>query len=243
MKTYEITFMDLGFFISPEFWLTYLGLGFVMAWVAILEAFEGGPVGRMRTVRYLQGLSLRQYLILWAAVIGVWWYALWWYLGTVIGNRRWVTGICLCAALIFVAPLAAKADESFMLSPDNLVRIYDGDTFYVNLPGLPPVFGEELGIRIKHIDTPEKRSGCDTEAQKVQERALAREARAILAGQLQQASTITLTELTRDKYFRLNATVLVDGQNVTDRLIATQLAVPYDGGTKISWCDGYPGES
>ncbi|MEC7218784.1 MAG: hypothetical protein VXW29_00075 [SAR324 cluster bacterium] len=37
------------------------------------------------------------------------------------------------------------------------VRAYDADTITVNSKDLPPVFDEELGIRVAGIDTPEIR--------------------------------------------------------------------------------------
>ncbi len=41
----------------------------------------------------------------------------------------------------------------------------------------------------------------------------------------------------RDKYFRIDARVLADGQDLADLLISQGLAVPYDGGTKTAdWC-------
>ena len=40
------------------------------------------------------------------------------------------------------------------------VCAYDADTLTVNLKNLPSVFGEEFGIRVVGIDTPEIRGRC-----------------------------------------------------------------------------------
>jgi len=43
------------------------------------------------------------------------------------------------------------------------VRNYDGDTVTFNLPGLHPIIGEKINIRVNGIDTPEIRGKCDQE--------------------------------------------------------------------------------
>ncbi len=43
------------------------------------------------------------------------------------------------------------------------VRNYDGDTITFNLPGLHPVIGEKISIRVNGIDTPEIRGKCENE--------------------------------------------------------------------------------
>ncbi len=110
-----------------------------------------------------------------------------------------------------------------------LVRVYDGDTFTVNIPELPAIFGKEIGIRINGIDTPEmtdKRENIHN---------LAIEAKEYLLLRLETAEKITLTNIKRDKYFRLNATVLVDGSDIAIELLDLNLAKQYDGGTKQAW--------
>ncbi len=55
----------------------------------------------------------------------------------------------------------------------------------------------------------------------------------------------TLEELTidddpkevRGKYFRIVGRLVADGVDISDLLIQRQVAVPYDGGTKVKdWC-------
>ncbi len=43
------------------------------------------------------------------------------------------------------------------------IRNYDGDTVTFNLPGLHPIIGEKISIRVNGIDTPEIKGKCDKE--------------------------------------------------------------------------------
>ena len=69
------------------------------------------------------------------------------------------------------------------------VRNYDADTITVNLKGLPPVFGEELGIRVAGIKAPEIRGRC------AQEEQLALKARDHVRELLEQAQQIDLVDV------------------------------------------------
>ena len=108
----------------------------------------------------------------------------------------------------------------------QIVSVHDGDTFTVNMVGWPEVVGKKIGIRIKGIDTPELHD------KRAEMRAKAMIARTFTCLKLKSASVITLQNLSRDKYFRLDADVLVDGQDLGKMLLERKLAVPYDGGTK-----------
>lgn len=111
------------------------------------------------------------------------------------------------------------------------VRAYDADTITVNLKDLPPVFGEELGIRVAGIDAPEIRGRC------AQEEQLALQARDRVRELLEQAQQIDLVDMERDKYFRVVAKVNVDGRDLSQLLLEEGHAVIYDGGTKSKdWC-------
>ena len=103
------------------------------------------------------------------------------------------------------------------------VRNYDGDTMTVNIPGVHPLFGNEIGIRVRGIDTLEIRVKYPFEKQK------AKETKTLIEGILNRANEITLHDIEREKYFRIVASVIVDGQNLSDLLLAKKLAVPYDG--------------
>lgn len=103
------------------------------------------------------------------------------------------------------------------------VRNYDGDTMTVNIPGVHPLFGNEIGIRVRGIDTLEIRVKYPFEKQKV------KETKTLIEGILNRANEITLHDIEREKYFRIVASVIVDGQNLSDLLLAKKLVVPYDG--------------
>ena len=103
------------------------------------------------------------------------------------------------------------------------VRNYDGDTMTVNIPGVHPLFGNEIGIRVRGIDTLEIRVKYPFVKQKV------KETKTLIEGILNHANTITFHDIEREKYFRIVASVIVDGQNLSDLLLAKKLVVPYDG--------------
>lgn len=110
------------------------------------------------------------------------------------------------------------------------VKCYDGDTCTFELQDVPSIF-EHIEVRFRGIDTPERKGKCP------QETAKAQAARLIVMSYLEQAKTITLTKVNRDKYFRLNAYVLADGRNLSDELIRLGYAVEYWGtGPKKDWC-------
>lgn len=108
---------------------------------------------------------------------------------------------------------------------------YDGDTCTVSLPGTHALFGDHIAVRLDGIDTPEIKGQCPREIE------LARSARDLVNARLAGASRIDLEDLGRDKYFRIGARVMADGQDVGAELLRLGLAVPYNGGTKImNWC-------
>lgn len=110
-----------------------------------------------------------------------------------------------------------------VITKEDVVRVYDGDTFYVNIRGIHEVFGKEIGVRILGIDTPEIRSSCESLADKILERDLAERAKLLLEEQLMTASIIVIKSPTRDKYFRIDAVVFADGVDVREKLIASEL--------------------
>jgi len=134
---------------------------------------------------------------------------------------------------ILVFPVQSSAhDTSLSLCPVKLVSVYDGDTIKVTVPGWPSVIGEKISVRIRGIDTPEiRRVKCPDEKVK------GLEARDRLTIFLSNAKAVCLYNVGRDKYFRLLADVYADDKDVAETLIANDLAVLYDGGTKTNpWC-------
>ena len=112
------------------------------------------------------------------------------------------------------------------------VRNYDGDTVTFNLPGLHPIIGEKINIRVNGIDTPEIKGKCEKEIYD------AKQAQQMVADILKDAEQIVLRNMERGKYFRIAADVIVDGESLADILIEAGMAVRYDGGKKThKWCE------
>jgi len=118
----------------------------------------------------------------------------------------------------------------------NVVEVYDGDTFKVQLPGMLEVFGRDLSVRINGIDTPEIRSSCSTDVLRAAERHKGGLAKDFLLGAIKGGQKVELHNLARDKYFRLLADVYIDDINIGTTMIERGHAVAYDGGAKYDWC-------
>ncbi len=112
----------------------------------------------------------------------------------------------------------------------NVISVYDGDTFRVNIDSLPPIVGKNIAIRLNGVDTPEIKGKCQYEKD------LALEARDFVRNKLANAKEIKLTKIERGKYFRVVARVLIDGVSLEQELLDHSLAYKYNGGKKSSWC-------
>lgn len=114
----------------------------------------------------------------------------------------------------------------------EVVSVYDGDTFKVNIKEYPTILGEKISVRVNGIDTPEIKGKC------LQEKELAQKAKKVATYMLKNATVIELRNMQRGKYFRIVADVYADGVSLSEKLIEKKLAVPYDGGTKTkNWCE------
>jgi micrococcal nuclease len=138
----------------------------------------------------------------------------------------------LLVALILFPTLALADYGSATVS--EVLSIYDGDTYTVNIENWQPVIGERIKIRVVGIDTPERRSRWDTEAEREREKEMASQARIFAVEQLRNAERIELRKIERGSFFRLVAEVYVDGESLGDKLMAGGLAIPYEEGR--SWC-------
>ena len=133
--------------------------------------------------------------------------------------------------LITLISLSAKDINYGSVTVDEVTSIYDGDTFRVNIKDYPSIAGSRIPIRINGIDTPEMRGKC------TKEKTLAREAKQLTVKMLRNAKVIELRNMQRGKYFRIVADVYADNQSLADKLIKNNLAVRYNGGTKVKdWC-------
>ncbi len=114
----------------------------------------------------------------------------------------------------------------------ELLEVYDGDTIFITIPDFHPLFGRRIGVRILGIDTPEMRSNdpCEKKAAKI--------AKNYLLSLLSNAQRIDITNIERDKYFRILGSVVADGKSVAEELMKQKMAYPYFGEKKPvrDWC-------
>lgn len=135
-----------------------------------------------------------------------------------------------CFLILLSACDSTYAD--YVIKPDSVVKVHDGDTFTVNIAGCPAVLCEHVPVRISGIDAPEMKGKC------AQETADAIAAKNYLAVRVMNANDIELRDPTRDKYFRLNAHVMVGGVDVGADMVSKGLARTYSGGKRSGWCGG-----
>lgn len=113
------------------------------------------------------------------------------------------------------------------------LKNYDGDTLRVRIPGVHPMIGQNMSIRLRGVDTPEIRTRDDCEKR------AALKAKSFVEERLSKAQRIDLHDVGRGKYFRFVAQVEVDGEDLSELLLNHGLALPYQGKTKPKgrWCD------
>ena len=114
----------------------------------------------------------------------------------------------------------------------RLVRVYDGDTFFVDIDELHDLIGKSIKIRLRGVDTPEvgHRSKCE------EEKILGNKARVFVEDRLTGAEIILLN-IGRGTFFRILADVTYDGVDLATELLKAKLGRKYDGGKRSGWCD------
>lgn len=109
---------------------------------------------------------------------------------------------------------------------------YDGDTITVSIPNVHPLLGEKISVRIAGVDTAEikGKSKCEKQA--------ALKAKELVSKVLSTSLHIELSNVRRDKYFRILADVHTDKGSIATLLQNKGLAYVYEGGTKenTNWC-------
>ncbi|TNF25320.1 MAG: thermonuclease family protein [Deltaproteobacteria bacterium] len=112
------------------------------------------------------------------------------------------------------------------------VKNYDADTVTFDVPGVHPLIGNKINVRVVGVDTPEVKTKNKCEKEK------ARNAKKLVENLLKNAKRIDLSNIQRGKYFRVVADVIIDGKSLSHYLLKNGLAYSYDGGTKkkINWC-------
>lgn len=115
----------------------------------------------------------------------------------------------------------------------QVTRIYDGDTFFIVMDGLPPELAE-IGVRVRGIDTPELRGKCDSERQR------AKAATQFTYNLIKTHDRVVyLTNLQWDKFGgRVDADVLIGEARIplASMLVQYGHARPYLGGKRAGWC-------
>jgi endonuclease YncB( thermonuclease family) len=140
-------------------------------------------------------------------------------------------GITLLGGAVALA-LGAGATGQFLAGPvaAEVIDVVDGDTVVVRAHIW---LGQEVETRIRlaGIDTPERRGAC------ARERSLAAVAEAYVRATL-MGHRVMLSDIRYDKYGgRVVARIkTAEGVDVSDELVRRQIARPYDGKTKASWC-------
>jgi micrococcal nuclease len=146
------------------------------------------------------------------------------------GALSWVAAILAFSFFATSLSYAAPPVMNHVLV-DRVDRVYDGDTITVTIFDWHPLFGRNISIRVRGVDTPEMRGKC------VKEKFMAVKARDYVRSLIYKSQQLILRNLKRGKYFRLVADVYVDGMDISTLLIDEGLGVAYDGGGRGSWCD------
>lgn len=108
----------------------------------------------------------------------------------------------------------------------KVVSVYDGDTITVAayLKGDPECY--KFKVRLSGIDSPEMKGSSETEKKH------AIESRDALSSQILH-QIVKLDIKGTEKYGRILADVIYNGENMNDWMIKNGYAVKYSGGTKI----------
>ncbi|GIU20980.1 thermonuclease family protein [Shewanella sp. MBTL60-007] len=107
----------------------------------------------------------------------------------------------------------------------SIKSVYDGDTFRAYLPG----YAKDQRVRLRGIDTPEIKGQCDSEIRG------AIEARDYARQVLESASEVRLYNVGQDRYKRVLADVVVDGESLSRLLINKNLGRKWKG-RRENWC-------
>lgn len=109
----------------------------------------------------------------------------------------------------------------------SIVRIIDGDTLVVDAHPWPG-HAVRVSVRLRGIDTPERRSRCSDERQ------AADQARSELERLLAGFSTVELINVSGGKYYgRVLADLKAGTQDVAAAMLESGLARPYRGGKRL----------
>lgn len=124
--------------------------------------------------------------------------------------------ISLLLVGILLAGCATQPQTQDNLYPNvkvsRLLRVIDGDTFACDIDEHSAIAGKNISIRLRGINTPELRS------RNPEERKSANLEKQRLSDLLNSARVIELRNIDRDKYFRIDADVYIDGESLQPKL-------------------------
>ena len=122
----------------------------------------------------------------------------------------------LLFGILLLAGCATHPRTQDKLYPDvkvsHLLRVIDGDTFACDIDEHSAIAGKNISIRLRGINTPELRS------RNPEERKSANLEKQRLSDLLNNACVIKLRNIDRDKYFRIDADVYIDGEPLLPKL-------------------------
>ena len=118
------------------------------------------------------------------------------------------------------------AQSEMSLRQYNDLYCYDGDTCYVTINS------KNEKIRLLELDTPEiSKPKCDAELE------LGLEARDYLNNLITNATTIEFeTDYTKDYFGRILSFLIIDGEDVSAKIVSNNLGAVYDKNSKKDWC-------
>jgi len=119
--------------------------------------------------------------------------------------------------------------ETFTLP---IVSVADGDTIRTRISTMPESL-QNFSVRLRGIDTPEKghRAQCEKESK------LGEKATVHVITIVGKAKTMKVSNCSHDKFGgRIVCNVEVNGTDIAQSLLKANLAKPYSGGKKESWC-------
>ena len=125
--------------------------------------------------------------------------------------------------LLITYSITAQAEDFYNV---KYISNYDGDTINFDLgENLPNIF-RYIPLRLYGIDTPEIKT------KNIEEKIKAQCAKDFVKNELINSQEINLINCKKDKYFRINCSVIYDGKNLTEILLKNNLGYQYYGGHK-----------
>ena len=123
--------------------------------------------------------------------------------------------------------LTTYVSADIKIRKQNDLYCYDGDTCYVTYKG------KNDKVRLLGLDTPEiSNPKCE------QEYALGIDARNFVNNLISEGVSIKFkTEYNRDFFGRILSYIIVDGENVSKKMVSNGLGVIYNRSNKKDWCE------